>query len=114
MAIVKLSDPYMKLSGKLRKSDDVYFQTRYGKTLMCHAPRPRRRKYSADEIERMQLFAAVNKETSALLADPDKRRELEMMWRMTGRKKHCTLRGFVMSELYHRTAEALKKQNEEK
>ena len=111
MAIVKLSDPTMGLSGKLNKSDDVYFQTRYGKTIMCHARRPRQRKYSAEEIERMQIFAAVNKETSALLADPVTRHNLEMEWRMTGRKKFCTLRGYVMSNLYKRTAEALNEQN---
>lgn len=111
MAIVKLSDPYMNLSGKLFKSDNVYFRTQYGKTIMCHGRRPRQTKYTAGEIERMQIFREVSKQTSALLADPATRHNLEMEWRMTGKKKFCTLHNYVMSRLYKETAAELAKQN---
>lgn len=109
MAKVELFEFQKSLSGKIRKSDNAYFMTRNGQTYLCHRDKKRTTPYSANELERMQLFAAVNKETAALLADPDKKHNLEMMWRMTGRKKHHTLRGYVMSELYKRAAEELKK-----
>ena len=114
MAIVRLSEPYLKLTGKICKSDNVYFQHRNGKTILCRSPKHRPRKLSPSEIERRAIFAAVSKEATEILKDPVKRKNAEVMWKKYGGKKFCTLRGFVLSELYALTEKELRSaKNEE-
>ena len=108
MARIDLPEPYLHLSGKLRKSDNVYFRTTNGQTFMCHAPRKRTTKLSQAEVESRYLFAEVNKQTTALLKDPESRKNLEIQWKSTGKRKHATLRNYVFSELYKKTVEELR------
>lgn len=110
MARVLLSSPQMTLSGKINKSDNVYFRTVRGKTFMCHAPSRRTRKYRPEEIERLSLFAMVSRQTTVLLKDPRTRQDLETLWSRTGKKKYPTLRGFVFSTLYRDNSLAKLKQ----
>ena len=107
MAIITgLPESIKALRGKLSKDGHHYFTTRNGKVYLYHRNR-RQTKYSDGEIVRFNIFAEVSKQTTALLKDPETRRGFEVMWKQTGKRKHCTLRGFVFSMLYKQTVEEL-------
>ena len=110
MARVELPEPYRALSGKLRKSDHVYFRTSRGKTFMCHAPSKRTRPYSENELKCKFLFAEVSKQTTALLQDPPTRHNLEMEWRCSGKSRKCSLHSYVFSKLYKEAKEELERE----
>lgn len=103
MAKAELEVPFATINGRLNQADDIYFCTRYGKTVVSHYPKhknpkiisPRQRALSAN-------FAQAVKQAKVELANPERRAYWQQRFeeqQKTAQKPYAVLRNFVIAEL---------------
>ena len=98
MAKITLEAPFRSIHGKINKSDNSYFASRYGQTIMTRIYS----NYNGGNTEQQQAvrakFNRVSSRVSELLADPEQKAEWEALFK--AQKRYKTLRSFVFASIY--------------
>ncbi len=103
MAKAELEVPFASINGKFNQADDIYFCTRFGKTVVSHYPKhknpkiisPRQRALSSN-------FAQAVKQAKIELTDPERKAYWQQRFeeqQKTAQKPYTILRNFVIAEL---------------
>ena len=103
MAKAELEVPFSAVNGRLDRADEIYFCTRFGKTVVSHYPtRKKPKSITPHQRDLSSNFANAVRMAKNELADPERKAYWLQRFeeqKKTAKKPYVILRNFVIAEI---------------
>lgn len=97
--VITLEPAVIGITGKVARTDKVYFKKMYGKTIMVRVDNPYTGpQTAAQKVVKERFTLVVEKVNNLKVEDPDKYQELKR--KFASQHKYKQLRGFIFSKLW--------------
>ena len=109
MAKAELEVPFAAINGRLDRADEIYFCTRFGRTVVSHYPkRKNKKKITPHQRDLSSNFAWTVQQAKTELSDPERKAYWQQRFeaqKMTAKKPYIILRNFVIAEITRQNAQ---------
>ena len=103
MADVQFSEHIDHMTGRLKKTEDVYYTFRWGRKIASHYPlHKNKRKITNKQKARYSVFQEAVAQTKTILADEQQRAEWQIRFdqqKNKGEKSYKILRNFIIATI---------------